>query len=171
MAVRRPAIAQRESLTVSGFRAVKPASRGRPVTETYCPDWPLSRGSKKKDGLLAAVSPKSYQLFWFRQLRAQKCFSSPRDNQRSRGRGSQRSASSMLRAAEAGVWFRRVVCSRSLLIRGPQRARHQAETPLIVLCRFPGPALVSSNLSSALRIMVTQRAAQPRPRGKQISSP
>src|SRR5665648_627817 len=34
-----------------------------------------------------------------------------------------------------------VVCSWSLLIRWAQRARCQAETPLIVLCRFPGPAL------------------------------
>ena len=34
-----------------------------------------------------------------------------------------------------------VVCSWSLLIRGSQRARRQAETPLIVLRRFPGPAL------------------------------
>ena len=32
----------------------------------------------------------------------------------------------------------------SLLIRGPQRARRQAETPLIVLCRFPGPALIDA---------------------------
>jgi hypothetical protein len=34
-----------------------------------------------------------------------------------------------------------VVSAWSLLIRRPQRARRQAETPLIVLCRFPGPAL------------------------------
>jgi RNA-directed DNA polymerase len=34
-----------------------------------------------------------------------------------------------------------VVLSWSLLIRGAQRARRQAEIPLIVLCRFPGPAL------------------------------
>ena len=34
-----------------------------------------------------------------------------------------------------------VVCSLSLLIRWAQRARRQAETPLIALCRFPGPAL------------------------------
>jgi hypothetical protein len=34
-----------------------------------------------------------------------------------------------------------VVCSWSLLIRGPQRARRQAEIPLIGLSRFPGPAL------------------------------
>jgi DNA (cytosine-5)-methyltransferase 1 len=33
-----------------------------------------------------------------------------------------------------------VVCSLSLLIRWAQRARCQAETPLIVLCRFPQPA-------------------------------
>src|ERR1019366_6874226 len=37
-----------------------------------------------------------------------------------------------------------VVCSWSLLIRGAQRARHQAETPLIALCRFPGPALTEA---------------------------
>jgi hypothetical protein len=36
-----------------------------------------------------------------------------------------------------------VVCSWSLLVRGAQRARYQAETPLIALCRFPGPALLS----------------------------
>jgi len=36
-----------------------------------------------------------------------------------------------------------VVCSWSLLIRWAQRARCQAETPLIVLCRFPGPALLN----------------------------
>src|SRR5271166_7187226 len=34
-----------------------------------------------------------------------------------------------------------VVCSLFLLIRWAQRARCQAETPLIVLCRFPKPAL------------------------------
>src|ERR1700731_1752444 len=34
-----------------------------------------------------------------------------------------------------------VVCSWSLLIRGTQRARCQAETPLIVLSRFVRPAL------------------------------
>jgi hypothetical protein len=34
-----------------------------------------------------------------------------------------------------------VVCSLFLLIRWAQRARCQAETPLIVLCRFPQPAL------------------------------
>jgi len=37
-----------------------------------------------------------------------------------------------------------VVCSLSLLIRWAQRARCQAETPLIVLCRFPGPALATT---------------------------
>jgi hypothetical protein len=36
-----------------------------------------------------------------------------------------------------------VVCSWSLLIRRAQRAHCQAETPLIVLCRFPEPALIS----------------------------
>src|SRR6516225_10140217 len=36
-----------------------------------------------------------------------------------------------------------VVSAWSLLIRRPQRACRQAETPLIVLCRFPGPALWS----------------------------
>jgi len=39
-----------------------------------------------------------------------------------------------------------VVCSLSLLIRWAQRARCQAETPLIVLCRFPGPALINNAL-------------------------
>src|SRR4029450_5778835 len=36
-----------------------------------------------------------------------------------------------------------VVSPWSLLIRRPQRACRQAETPLIVLFRFPGPALTS----------------------------
>ena len=44
-----------------------------------------------------------------------------------------------------------VVCSWSLLIRRAQRARRQAETPLIVLCRFPGPALITTS-SLALRM-------------------
>jgi hypothetical protein len=34
-----------------------------------------------------------------------------------------------------------LVSAWSLLIRRHQRARRQAETPPIVLCRFPGPAL------------------------------
>jgi hypothetical protein len=34
-----------------------------------------------------------------------------------------------------------VVSTWSLLIRGAQRARRQAEIPLIGLCRIPGPAL------------------------------
>src|SRR4029450_2716845 len=34
-----------------------------------------------------------------------------------------------------------VSCSCSLLIRGPNLARWQAEAPLIALCRFPKPAL------------------------------
>src|SRR5271165_4944293 len=37
--------------------------------------------------------------------------------------------------------FGAVVCSWSLLIRWAQRARCQAETPLIALFRFPRPAL------------------------------
>jgi hypothetical protein len=36
-----------------------------------------------------------------------------------------------------------LVWSSSLLIRWAHRARCQAETPLIALCRFPGPALSS----------------------------
>src|SRR4029450_3592566 len=36
-----------------------------------------------------------------------------------------------------------VVSAWSLLIRRPQRACRQAETPLIVLCRFPGPVLLN----------------------------
>jgi len=47
-------------------------------------------------------------------------------------------AASATFALKAGVWFRAVVLSSSLLIRWAQRARCQAETPLIVLCRFPG---------------------------------
>src|SRR5258707_9097102 len=39
--------------------------------------------------------------------------------------------------------FGEVVCSLSLLIRWAQRARCQAETPLIVLCRSLRPALIS----------------------------
>src|SRR4029450_3463876 len=35
-----------------------------------------------------------------------------------------------------------VSCSCSLLIRGPNLARCQAEAPLIALCRFPKPALL-----------------------------
>jgi hypothetical protein len=38
-----------------------------------------------------------------------------------------------------------VVCSLSLLIRWAQRARCQAETPLIALCRFPEPPLSSKH--------------------------
>jgi hypothetical protein len=38
----------------------------------------------------------------------------------------------------------------SLLIRWAQRARCQAETPLIVLCRFPGPALSALADASSL---------------------
>ncbi len=37
-----------------------------------------------------------------------------------------------------------VVVAWSLLIRRLQRARRQAETPPIVLCRFPGPALTAN---------------------------
>src|SRR5262245_12006057 len=36
-----------------------------------------------------------------------------------------------------------VSCSCSLLIRGPNLARCQAEAPLIALCRFSKPALTS----------------------------
>ena len=43
-------------------------------------------------------------------------------------------------ASKPGVW-RAVVCSLSLLIRRAQRARCQAETPLIALSRFLRPAL------------------------------
>src|SRR2546422_11061066 len=39
-----------------------------------------------------------------------------------------------------------VSCSCSLLIRGPNLARCQAEAPLIALCRFPKPALVAHDL-------------------------
>jgi hypothetical protein len=46
----------------------------------------------------------------------------------------------------AGVWFRRGRLLMVSPVRGDYR-RCQAETPLIVLCRFPGPAL-STNCSS-----------------------
>src|ERR1700704_353057 len=46
-------------------------------------------------------------------------------------------------ALKAGEWFRRA----RLLMVSPDsrayRARRQAETPLSVLCRFPGPALTA----------------------------
>ncbi|MDH2403733.1 aldehyde dehydrogenase family protein, partial [Bradyrhizobium sp. SSUT18] len=45
-----------------------------------------------------------------------------------------------------------VVCSWSLLIRGAYRARRQAETPLSVLCRFPGPALFSHEMAAETTI-------------------
>src|SRR4029434_5309358 len=44
-----------------------------------------------------------------------------------------------------------VVSAWSLLIRRPQRACRQAETPLIVLCRFPGPALKKDERLAAHR--------------------
>src|SRR5665213_3471399 len=37
------------------------------------------------------------------------------------------------------------------LIRGTQRARRQAETPLIVLCRFSGPALTNPTRPRAVK--------------------
>ena len=43
--------------------------------------------------------------------------------------------------AEAMCGSGAVVCSLFLLIRGAQRARCQAEIPLIVLCKFLRPAL------------------------------
>src|SRR5215207_3225729 len=44
-----------------------------------------------------------------------------------------------------------LVCSSSLLIRRPQRARRQAETPPIVLSRFPRPALRMERALGKLR--------------------
>src|SRR2546427_8551722 len=45
-----------------------------------------------------------------------------------------------------------VSCSCSLLIRGPNLARCQAEAPLIALCRFPKPALGKAiRISSSLK--------------------
>jgi hypothetical protein len=41
---------------------------------------------------------------------------------------------------KAGVWFRRGRLLMVSPVRGDYR-RRQAEIPLIVLCRFPGPAL------------------------------
>jgi hypothetical protein len=48
-------------------------------------------------------------------------------------------------------------CHGSLLIRRAQRARRQAETPLSVLCRFPGPALTLRILSPELKGVVPLR--------------
>src|SRR6516164_2297736 len=42
-----------------------------------------------------------------------------------------------------------VSCSCSLLIRGPNLARCQAEAPLIALCRFSKPALPAHSLIHA----------------------
>jgi hypothetical protein len=41
---------------------------------------------------------------------------------------------------KAGVWFRRGRLLMVSPVRGDYR-RRQAEIPLIVLCRFPGPAV------------------------------
>ncbi|MBX9661565.1 MAG: hypothetical protein K2X00_23645 [Nitrospiraceae bacterium] len=44
-------------------------------------------------------------------------------------------------ALKAGVWFRRGRLGMVSPDSRAQRARRQTETPLIVLCGFPGPAL------------------------------
>src|SRR3990172_1545212 len=52
-------------------------------------------------------------------------------------------AASATFALKAGVWFRR---GRRFIVSPDSRAklaRRQAEIPLIVLCRFPGPALTT----------------------------
>src|ERR1700730_7462133 len=52
-------------------------------------------------------------------------------------------AASATFALKAGVWFRR---GRMVIVSPDswgQRARCQADTPLIVLCRFPRPAVVA----------------------------
>jgi len=56
-----------------------------------------------------------------------------------------------------------LVCSSSLLIRRHQRARCQAETPLIALCRIPGPALSTAavGVSRFALPTVTQLSARP----------
>src|SRR5215831_16552276 len=55
-----------------------------------------------------------------------------------------------------------VSCSCSLLIRGPNLARCQAEAPLIALCRFSKPALKESDfhavVKTALEIAHSQNA-------------
>lgn len=55
----------------------------------------------------------------------------------------------------------RPACSSAhrLLIRGSNLARHQAETPLTVLCRFPEPALASLN---GLRVYLSEGDASPK---------
>jgi hypothetical protein len=68
---------------------------------------------------------------------------------------------------KAGVWFRRGRLLMVSPVRGDYR-RRQAEIPLIVLCRFPGPAvyapapvLVSgfgcARLPQAARLIYTRR--------------
>jgi hypothetical protein len=49
-----------------------------------------------------------------------------------------------------------VVCSWSLLIRQAQRARCQAEIPLIVLCRLAGPALSDTPPANLMLVLVGQ---------------
>src|ERR1022692_3309455 len=58
-------------------------------------------------------------------------------------RSSTSGAAATSRASRSILWVGNRSLKRGLtvLIRGSQRARHQAETPPIVLCRFPGPAL------------------------------
>jgi hypothetical protein len=48
--------------------------------------------------------------------------------------------------------FGAVVCSWSLLIRWAQRARYQAETPLIAMFRFPSSALTMKGLPDIIVI-------------------
>jgi hypothetical protein len=52
----------------------------------------------------------------------------------------------------AGVWFRRDRLLMVSPVRGNYR-RCQAETPLIVLCRFPGPALFTLVLLANLYLL------------------
>jgi hypothetical protein len=49
-----------------------------------------------------------------------------------------------------------LVCSSSLLIRRHQRARCQAETPLIDLFRFAEPALSLLDIETAIRAAASQ---------------
>src|SRR3974377_571376 len=60
-------------------------------------------------------------------------------------------------ALKAGVWCRR---ARLLIVSPDSRAnlaRRQAETPLIALCRFPGPALILDADPPAQGVKIARR--------------
>src|SRR2546422_8568580 len=66
-------------------------------------------------------------------------------------------AASATFALKAGEWFRRGRLLMVSPVHGDYR-RYQAEIPLIVLCRFPGPALLDGNGVSIEREAVQSHA-------------